>query len=88
MHRSNYSKVENGQREISLAAVDKIADYFNISTDELIHMGEDIPNEISLEDKTTVEQVKLIQELDPEEKSMIYYNTFPKSTEIFPVFTK
>ncbi len=72
MHRSNYSKVENGQREISLAAVDKIADYFNISTDELIHMGEDIPNEISLEDKTTVEQVKLIQELDPEEKSMIY----------------
>ena len=66
MHRSNYSKIENGQREISLAAVDKIADFFNVSIDELIHMGQDIPKEIILEDKTTVEQVKLIQELDQE----------------------
>lgn len=72
MHRSNYSKIENGQREISLAAVDKIAGYFNISIDELIHMGDDIPKEISLEDKTTVEQVKLIQELDLEEKNMVF----------------
>jgi transcriptional regulator with XRE-family HTH domain len=72
MHRSNYSKIENGQREISLAAVDKIADFFNISIDELIHLGQDIPKEISLEDKTTVEQVRLIQELDQEEKSMVY----------------
>lgn len=72
MHRSNYSKIENGQREISLAAVDKIAEFFSISIDELIHMGNDIPKEISLEDKSTVEQVKLIQELDQEEKSMVY----------------
>ncbi|MEX0987441.1 MAG: hypothetical protein WD052_08190 [Bacteroidales bacterium] len=67
-----YSKVAYGQREISSAAVYKIADYFNISFVELIHMGEDIPKEISLENKTNVEQVKLIQELDPEEK---LYNT-------------
>ena len=72
MHRSNYSKIENGQREISLAAVDKIAELFNISIDELVHMGQEIPKEISLEDKTTVEQVKLIQELDQEEKSMVF----------------
>ena len=72
MHRSNYSKIENGQREISLAAVDKIADFFNVSIDELIHMEQDIPKEIILEDKTTIEQVKLIQELDQEEKSIIF----------------
>ena len=72
MHRSNYSKIENGQIEISLAAVDKIADFFNISIDELVHMGQEIPKEINLEDKTTVEQVKLIQELDQEEKSMVF----------------
>lgn len=72
MHRSNYSKIENGQREISVAALDKIAAYFNISLDELVHLGEDIPQEISVEDKTTAEQVKLIQELDQEEKNMIF----------------
>ena len=53
MHRSNYSKIENGQREISIAAIDKIANYFNISIDELVHMGNDLPKEVSLEDKTT-----------------------------------
>jgi transcriptional regulator with XRE-family HTH domain len=72
MHRSNYSKIENGQREISVAAVDKIARFFNISIDELVHLGEDMPKEISLEDKSTSEQIKLIQELDIEEKNMIY----------------
>ena len=72
MHRSNYSKIENGQREISIVAIDKIASYFNISIDELVHMGNDLPKEVSLEDKTTVEQVKLIQELDQEEKNMVF----------------
>lgn len=72
MHRSNYSKIENGQREISLAAIDKIAQFFNISIDELVHLGDDIPKEVSMEDKTTTEQVKLIQELDQEEKSMVF----------------
>ncbi len=72
MHRSNYSKIENGQREISVTALDKIATYFNIALDELVHLGEDLPQEISLEDKTTTEQIKLIQELDQEEKNMIY----------------
>lgn len=72
MHRSNYSKVENGQREISIAAIEKIARYFNITIDELVHMEKDIPKEVSLGDKTTVEQVKLIQELDQEEKNMIF----------------
>jgi len=72
MHRSNYSKIENGQREISLAAVDKIAKFFNISIDELVHLGDDIPKEVSMEDKTTSEQIKLIQELDQEEKDMVF----------------
>lgn len=72
MHRSNYSKIETGQREISVAAVDKIAGFFNMTIDELVHLGEDIPKEVSMEDKTTTEQVKLIQELDEEEKNMIF----------------
>lgn len=72
MHRSNYSKIESGQREISIAAIDKIANYFNMTINELVHLGKDIPEEVSLEDKTAVEQVKLIQELDQEEKNMVF----------------
>lgn len=55
-----------------MAAVDKIANFFNMTIDELVHLGEDIPKEVSMEDKTTSEQVKLIQELDQEEKNMIF----------------
>ena len=55
-----------------MAAVDKIAGFFNMTIDELVHLGEDIPKEVSMEDKTTTEQVKLVQELDEEEKNMIF----------------
>jgi transcriptional regulator with XRE-family HTH domain len=72
MHRSNYSKIENGQREISVAAVDKIARFFNITIDERVQLSNDLPDEVSMEDKSTAEQVKLIQELDQEEKSMVF----------------
>lgn len=35
-------------------------------------MDEDLPKEVNVEDKTTAEQIKLIQELDQEEKSMVF----------------
>lgn len=72
MHRSNYSKIESGQREVSVAALDKIASFFGVTVDELIHMEDEVPQEVKVEDKTTAEQVRLIQELDPEDKNMVY----------------
>jgi len=72
MHRSNYSKIENGQREISVTALDKIARYFDITIDELIHMGDDVPQEVDITDKSALEQMKLIQELDDEDKQTIF----------------
>jgi transcriptional regulator with XRE-family HTH domain len=72
MHRSNYSKIENGQRELSITALNKVAQFFNITLDQLVNMSEDIPEEISIEDKATVEKIKLIQEMDEEDRSMIF----------------
>ncbi len=72
MHRSNYSKIENGQREISITALDKIAKFFNITIDQLIHMEGELPIEVQIEDKATAEQLKLMQQLDDEERSMIF----------------
>jgi transcriptional regulator with XRE-family HTH domain len=37
MQASNYSKIESGQRDISVEALDKIAVFFGITIDELIH---------------------------------------------------
>ncbi len=72
MHRSNYSKVENSQRELSITALDKIAKFFGLTIDQLIHSNNELPEEVSSIDKSTMEQVKLIQDLDPDDKSMVY----------------
>lgn len=72
MHRSNYSKVEKGERELSLEATNKIASYFGLTIDQLLNDEQNIPQEITTEDKSLMEQVKLIAQLEPEEKSMVF----------------
>ena len=72
MHRSNYSKIENDQREISVNALDKISKFFNVSIDELVHLGDDLPEEIQVKDKSSLEQLKLIQELNEEDRDTLF----------------
>jgi Mlc titration factor MtfA (ptsG expression regulator) len=43
-----------------------------MSLDDIVSFDNSkIPNEISLEDKATLEQLQLINELDPEEKTIL-----------------
>lgn len=72
MHRSNYSRVEAGDRDLSLDAVNKIARYFGMTIDGLVNFDGNIPDEVTIEDKSLMEQVKLIAELEPEEKNMAF----------------
>ena len=72
MHRSNYSKVETAQRELSISALAKVAKFFEMSMDELVNFEGNAPKEVTLEDKTTLEQVKLIGSLEPEDKNMVF----------------
>ncbi len=72
MHRSNYSKVETSQRELSIGALAKVATFFGMSLDELVNFESNVPKEVTLEDKTTLEQVKLIAQLEPEDKNMVF----------------
>jgi len=72
MHRSNYSKVESGLREPSIDALNKIAKHFGITLDELVNWKGKLPVEEKLEDKTAMEQLRLLSELDPEDKAMVY----------------
>lgn len=58
MHPTNYNKVEKGEREPSIDALDKIAKFFGLTIDQLIHHEGDIPGEITIEDKTMIEQLE------------------------------
>lgn len=69
---SHYSKIENEQREASVELLDKLSIFYGISIDQIVHLDKDIPKEITLEDKTAVEQVRLISELEEKDKSIVF----------------
>jgi transcriptional regulator with XRE-family HTH domain len=43
IHASNYSKIEKGEREPSIEALDNIAKFFGMTVDEIIHLEGKIP---------------------------------------------
>jgi transcriptional regulator with XRE-family HTH domain len=73
-HRTGYSKMENNQQEIPVDGLILLARHFGISVDEVIYFGEKqgVPSEVKIEDKTAAEQLRLIGELDEEDKQTIF----------------
>jgi len=43
-----------------------------MTIDQIVNFDGVVPQEITVEDKTLMEQVKLIQELEPEERNMVF----------------
>ncbi len=73
MQASNYSKIESGQRYISVEALDKIAVFFGMTVDDIIHFEDaKAPIPVKVEDKTANEKVQLISQLDEEDKNAVY----------------
>jgi transcriptional regulator with XRE-family HTH domain len=72
VHPSNYSKMEKGERDISIEVADKLARFFGLTLDELVHLEDTVPQEIKIEDKTVNEKVQLIAQLEEEDKLAVY----------------
>lgn len=72
-HRTGYSKMENNQQDIPVDCLIHIAKNFGMAVDDIIYFNEknSLPNDISMEDKATLEQLQLINELDKEEKNIL-----------------
>lgn len=70
--KSGYSKIEKGTRSISVEELQKMSQLFNMTTDQIINYDGAIPKEITIEDKSTVEQMRLIQQLDEEDRQTIF----------------
>ncbi|MDX9928252.1 MAG: helix-turn-helix transcriptional regulator [Bacteroidales bacterium] len=69
--KSAYSKIEKGMRAVTVEELQKMARLFEMTTDQIINYDGKIPTEVVLEDKTAVEQMKLIQQLDEDDKQTI-----------------
>lgn len=72
MHPANYNKVEKGEREPSIEALDKIAKSFGLTVDQLIHYEGNMPKEITIEDKTTSEKLRMIEQLEEPDKQALF----------------
>mgnify|MGYP001569295517 FL=1 len=45
---------------------------FFLTIDELVHLGDDLPEEVQVKDKSSLEQLKLIQELNEEDRDTLF----------------
>ena len=72
VHPSNFSKMEKGEREFGIEVVVKLAKFFGLTIDELVHPNNQLPKEVTVRDKTVNEKVLLISQLDDEDKNAVY----------------
>jgi transcriptional regulator with XRE-family HTH domain len=72
MGYTNYNKMENGIREPSVVELQKLARLFNMTVDQILNMDTDIPNDITLEDKSGIEQMFLIKQLDEDDRTVVF----------------
>ncbi len=70
--KSTYSKIEKGSREVTVKELQKMAQLFSMDIDQIVKFDGEIPKDITLEDKTAVEQVKLIGQLDDDDKQTVF----------------
>lgn len=70
--KSTYSKIEKGNREVTVRELQLMAGLFNLSIDQIVNFEGDMPKEVTVQDKSTVEQMNLIQQLDEDDKNMIF----------------
>lgn len=70
--KSAYSKIEKGLRALTVEELQKMAQLFNMMTDQIINYDGKMPKEVVIEDKTAVEQMHLIQQLDEDDKKTIF----------------
>ena len=69
---SNYNKIENGNREVSVKELQRLAEFYNITLDQVINLDGGLPKEVVIEDKQAKEQLRLISELDTDDRMIIF----------------
>jgi len=69
---SNYNKLEKGDRGVSLEELIKMSKFYGLSLDEIVFLDESKPIDVKIEDKAKNEQLELLEELEEEDKNIIF----------------
>jgi transcriptional regulator with XRE-family HTH domain len=71
MDASQYSRIENGKTDPSFTIVTKIAKALGVTLSELFKADE-IFTDVHSADKTLMEKIKVIEQLDEQERNSLY----------------
>ena len=69
---TQYSRLETGKSVPSLKTIIKIARALEVSIDAIVHGDLKTMQEVNVQDKTLLEKVKLIEELDDNQKNSLF----------------
>lgn len=69
---AHYNKIEKGIVDPSVEILDKLAKLYGITIDQIVHLEKGMPKEVTIEDKSVSERVKLIQQLEDDDKKAIF----------------
>jgi len=72
LDKSAYSKLEKGVREVKVVELIKLSSLFDMSVTDIINYEGDMPSEVTIEDKSAIEQMKLISQLEEDDKQTIF----------------
>lgn len=70
--KSAYSKIEKGSRNVTVEELQGMATLFGMTMDQVVNYEGVIPQEVTIEDKSMVERIKLIEQLNEEDKKTIF----------------
>ena len=68
---AHYNKLEKGLIEPSVDILDKLASFYGVTIDEIVHYSNALPRPVTIEDKTATEQVRLIAQLSDRDKDTV-----------------
>jgi transcriptional regulator with XRE-family HTH domain len=70
---SNYNKVENGKPALSVEVLQKLSVILGVTVDELPNPdNKQKPTPVTIEDKTVSEKIRRVEQLEEEDKNVIY----------------
>jgi len=68
---AHYNKLEKGLVEPSVEILRKLASFYGITIDGIVHYSKNMPETVTVEDKTASEQVRLIAQLNEKDKNTV-----------------
>ncbi|WP_316822996.1 hypothetical protein [Pedobacter gandavensis] len=63
--------MENNTHDIAIDELERFAGYFGITIDPVVHFDNQ-PSDVTIQDKPNFEQVNLINQLDEEDRTVVF----------------